>query len=535
MMLLSQAFSKLLALRDSGRFAALSSDRIWDRVPLVLLQLLRSALRNQSRKGSWGNSSCEITSYAILTLVAVKANQLPELLHETILNALERGLEFLKDNENAWRESQRIWVEKVSYSSPLLTVTYCLAAMSAASKTLAASGPTPKKQASKLSTMTTFFSPIAMFSQLQEWELMALALESDHYKRQLEFVRLEVFPRDGLSKDKYLDYIPFTWIACSSLESTQVSNHILWEMMLVSMLNYQVDEYMETAVDETVRQSPTAVRACINRVCDMFTRKRQNLDNTEMSTNGKTKQSNFDLRQCRSSEQESTQGFDEDLLRVEAVLSRYAAHFLEHPAVTRSPRQMQDRLETALRTMLHAHVTQIIDNQEFEKQKDQRIFQTSRPYYEWVNTTSADHTSCPFSFLFFCCLIAEPGVSTFHTTKAEYFANAGIRHLATLCRQYNDYGSIARDEAEKNLNSLNFPEFFLPGFDITNRSPETLDKAKTDLLALADFEREGLERALLGLEKEADGNTMGMIRLFVRVTDLYGQVYVAKDIASRVK
>lgn len=32
-------------------------------------------------------------------------------------------------------------------------------------------------------------------------------------------------------------------------------------------------------------------------------------------------------------------------------------------------------------------------------------------------------------------------------------------HLGRMCRQYNDYGSLARDQEERNLNSLNFPEF----------------------------------------------------------------------------
>lgn len=34
-----------------------------------------------------------------------------------------------------------------------------------------------------------------------------------------------------------------------------------------------------------------------------------------------------------------------------------------------------------------------------------------------------------------------------------------MQALATMCRQYNDYGSIVQDRAEKNLNSVNFPDF----------------------------------------------------------------------------
>ena len=41
----------------------------------------------------------------------------------------------------------------------------------------------------------------------------------------------------------------------------------------------------------------------------------------------------------------------------------------------------------------------------------------------------------------------------------KYLAQVLVRHLAAMCRMYNDYGSIARDRAEQNDNSVNFPEF----------------------------------------------------------------------------
>lgn len=46
----------------------------------------------------------------------------------------------------------------------------------------------------------------------------------------------------------------------------------------------------------------------------------------------------------------------------------------------------------------------------------------------------------------------------FDRCQAQYYSASIARHLATMCRQYNDYGSIARDTEEANLNSLDFTE-----------------------------------------------------------------------------
>ena len=154
------------------------------------------------------------------------------------------------------------------------------------------------------------------------------------------------------------------------------------------------------------------------------------------------------------------------------------------------------------------------------------------------------------------------------------------RRLSTMCRMYNDYGSVARDRAEGNLNSLNFPEFagkrtgksrsYDPATEAcgcSNRvagseqegaatpapgAPNLLDEnvkdvneakvigeyeeAKKSLFWLAEYERRGMDAALQELGRlVADEGLMEKVRLFVDVTDLYGQMYVARDLTERVK
>lgn len=102
-----------------------------------------------------------------------------------------------------------------------------------------------------------------------------------------------------------------------------------------------------------------------------------------------------------------------------------------------------------------------------------------------------------------------------------------------MCRQYNDYGSLQRDRDDRNLNSVNFPEFVSGGGDDSDRS------LKDELFAIAEYERMGLGMAmgrlkeLTGVRREGE-RLMKAVELFVDVTDVYGQIYVLRDIDGPV-
>ena len=224
------------------------------------------------------------------------------------------------------------------------------------------------------------------------------------------------------------------------------------------------------------------------------------------------------------------------LADVEEVLSRFVTYVVRHEKVTQSPLAVQKRLKQELTRFLFAHVAQIEDNARFSREdrgpQVPTCFSSPRgTYYEWVRTTSADHTSCPYSFVFFSCLISKPGQEIFITAKQKYLAQDACRHLATMCRQYNDYGSMRRDFDERNLNSVNFPDFRPSSFE--NDAEE--ERIKGDLLWLAEYERGCLETTLKRLEGEVKEDVMDALRLFVTVTDLYGQIYVARDVSARLK
>ncbi|RYP68290.1 hypothetical protein DL771_006792 [Monosporascus sp. 5C6A] len=102
-----------------------------------------------------------------------------------------------------------------------------------------------------------------------------------------------------------------------------------------------------------------------------------------------------------------------------------------------------------------------------------------------------------------------------------------------MCRMYNNYGSVRRDAAERNLNSVNFPDFTA----LAGTSVGISDRKKT-LFRLAEFERGCLERSLECLEEETREGEKRKLRIFrmcCDVTGLYGQIYVVKDIASSIR
>ena len=88
-------------------------------------------------------------------------------------------------------------------------------------------------------------------------------------------------------------------------------------------------------------------------------------------------------------------------------------------------------------------------------------------------------------------------------------------------------GSIARDQAERNVNSVNFPEFHQ---EAQNADKDVSEEGiKQALFEIAEYEREWLGLAKGKLEKSVPK------RVSDDVTDLFGQIYVARDIASRMR
>lgn len=110
----------------------------------------------------------------------------------------------------------------------------------------------------------------------------------------------------------------------------------------------------------------------------------------------------------------------------------------------------------------------------------------------------------------------------------------------------NDYGSAKRDRVERNLNFIDFPEFFDQGgasftstFTCEEATPLEAEQ-KAQLLRLAQYERESYRDALRRLDELVAGDKkamrkMQLLRVMTNVTDSWGQMYVCKDLGRTIE
>ena len=588
MMLLSQAFLKLLQVWDNGQLSDFPEELIRIQIPIILYQAMVATLQTQSLDGSWSLnlSSREVTAYAVLTLHAIST--LPWLSHfnDRIHEAIKKATIFLAVTNDETESEEYIWVEKVTFALNPLSRAYCLAAMCTRMSCTWSERITKlvKIPMDKVLKLSKFFSKLPIFSKDEPWTVEAAVAEGCLWLPQLMGLSSDIFPRENAERYKYVEYIPFTWIGTNRRNGSALSNNVLWEMMVISLLEYQLDHYMESVVCSKQQLNDIEVtKALVRRLCTIPSHSEpQGTRDENCLTNGspgpKIKLNGVSINGIASEDaciHENIKGrFDDlddktDILasplkEIQSVLSRFTSYVLNHATVLQSPLLIRRHLHRALEACLLAHIVHEEDNADFAAQQAPTIpvnqaHKTSassthgiKPflaprvdYHTWVTMTSAPNTHCPFSYHFFTILAApNPSQPYFRGAKQHWLSASVCHHLSNVCRLYNDHGSVARDAAEGNLNSLNFPEFHesTKGTDLRHQGlEERSEKAmRADLWAIADFERECLDRATNELDEEVrmmEGGKWKMeaLRTFLEVVDLYGQLQVARDITPRVK
>lgn len=536
MMLFADALLLVLKLWDDESVEGLDAELITDCVPLITLQILVRTLSAQSESGSW-KGSAEITAYALLTLKDLSSLPWARIaMGSKVDESIDLGAKYLKTNESSWNEPSIIWVEKVMYGSSILAETYCLASLNANP-----GNPGWGEKVSSLCKVPTtrldgfckFFSGLPLFSQEPEWRIQASIVEGYVIAPALQRAALEVeiLPQ---RQGKYLEYIPFTWTLSNNAAGFGLSTQVLFEMMLISILNFQVDKWFEEITEDRRLQGDfEALKLVIRHLSDGSAK---DLD-IDIRLEGRDKR-----RKLPSGAFRSVTGSDLKMALLhdfDRTLSHFVGYVLGKVSATAPSASVWRRVQQELCTFLLAHVTQGEDNWRLarsdRKQHTPQVITYGKTYYKWVHTTSADHTSCPYSFEFFRCLILSSvgdGVDCFSGPRAQYLAQDVCSHLATMCRQYNDYGSIARDLEENNLNSVNFPEFHCDQLEVEHTDGQPEDKARRTLLEIANYERECLDLAMNRLRPEITARARKALKVFVDVTDLYGQIYMVRDINS---
>lgn len=617
----------LLDQVERGNLEELDED-LRMRVYITLFQACLRALLRQSNP-----NSIEETAYHVLVLCEARRLPLFESLAPVVDDKLNTLIFLLENSTESAIEStsNRLWIEKVSYGSRVLTQSYKLAALKAASQPVRASETTFLDAASARPDTSKKFVKLLkqtpLFASTPEWQIQASMTEASLFQPLLRRRRCDVFPRKNMAPDQYFDLIPLTWTSCNNRSTRFVSANFMYEMMVISFLCFQADEFMEAVAGPAFQGNLSSLRRLINDIFEELAldaigdgnefqpmdRSKSTSESTVTVVNGVR---NAETQNRRKTGLELTEGSlansspiapdqTPEYQEVLNALIRFVYHIAGHRSVRTASAWDQRSTLRELQIYLQAHVTQSEDNQYLvqtrrrgnisrESWPDEKITNKHQPphsicgsslkdgYFRWIRDTSGDHTACTYAYAFAGCLISssmrqrnhqigryrsrdqtanrsqcptDRSVTTeesFPTGCTKYLSAVACQHLAAMCRMYNDYGSVARDAAEDNLNSVDFPElrgspsrcgqirsagdYGLNGDFRNGDLHHRVEENKKTLFALAQYERKWFQDAMERLREEMQAlgrkRNMEAWDLFSDVTDLYGQIYMVRDIAS---
>ncbi|KAG6175593.1 hypothetical protein E4U27_006053 [Claviceps purpurea] len=539
-MLLAETLTRLILVIDSGELLEDIDFDLRCRLSVSLFQACLRIMLDQSEDGSWDGSQ-EQTCYAILALSHAR--------HVSFFDDLRHEIQACMDKGVAWLRSSTLqpedlpWTSKTAYNLAFVAEVYKVAALKAAHCKTSSKGEIGHSLpfASILGELEGHLRLVrqtALFAPLDEWQVRASLIESSFFVPLLQAQRVQIYPREGLGvgEDKYLSIIPFTWVGCNNRTRTFASASWMYDMMMLSLLGYQTDEFIEAVAGPASGQSKR-----LHSVIDQIF---EGIHNKGLSL---TKNGNMDCDTPNALENISNQSqniHDSSSLAIECVeisLTKFVKYVTNHESVCRSSSWDREQLVQECRAFLHAHATQLEDNARFASQKTGDILDSpAQTYYNWVRTTGGNHVACAYSLAFSNCLVSANighGKEVYPTVVQKYLSNAIARHLTTMCRIYNDVGSILRDSDERNVNSIHFPEFS----DCVGQ-----EGRKKCLTQLGEYEHACLNLALHKLSQETsrhqtasridfDSRKFSILRLFCDVTDLYDQLYVIRDLSSAIK
>ncbi|KAK6614369.1 hypothetical protein H4I96_00690 [Botrytis cinerea] len=247
---------------------------------------------------------CEITSYSILALSSLlKLPFVRQLDKGKIISSITLGKSFLLSYRDEWTKGQYMWIEKVTYSSSILSEAYCLAAslvqvpflvepetVSIIGTSLESKGfLVPEKILMSMHKTGCLISLTLLFRDTELSTFRIAEMQACFALQALQQHPTNIFPRTAKGKDKYVFIIPLALILCAAAHGSSVSLSVLYEMMVLSILNFHADEYMEGIIERHFEADLDSVRRLVRQLfTDPHTDSRSGVANrkTNGSTNG---------------------------------------------------------------------------------------------------------------------------------------------------------------------------------------------------------------------------------------------------------
>ena len=530
-MLLTEALIRIWELWDQDRITQLPDNLLGHRIPVTLVQILNRTLMGQCLASSGElQMPLETTSYAILTLKVLSPLPWPGNILEEILSNIRRNQQILHDSYIEWSKPQYLWVEKVTYGSTFLSEAYCLAATYSAKQShtwttkVESLLQVPLKEDKKV---THLFRQLRCFESEPAWKMHACVLEGLFFLPELKSAHSNILRGEQSAKNEYLSFIPCTWVAINNMQNLFHDTYLLWDMMVLTLCNFRVDEYMEATVAKLSESELKEAKNVIKTLCERWEGDEDPLLSSAISKAAKPSSTSNSPPTPQSLEEDTStvkSTISPILADIRVALLAYISTTLGHPRIACAPQQARSALNTALQIFLNAHIDQSLTNTQFASKKP-----IPHSFNHWLHTIAAPSVSAPFSFAFLTCLIGG-----LPSSMTQYIGTDFGSRVAIMSRMYNDLGSIARDRVESNLNCTDFPELNDGG------GPADTEVAKGRLEDLAQYEREAAQwvttRLVSALESEGgkDGRRKtNAVRLFSGVAELYADVYMVKDLSNR--
>jgi hypothetical protein len=526
--------------------------------------MVAKILTTQKCNGSWGEGTrgcLEDTSLAILSLTTVLSFPFLGLLGLDIRHAIEKGREILLLATAAGkplRSTNANWLSSSAYRSKQLCEAYVLAA---ASKSLVIQTiETPKEmakdKASQLAlSLATFFHGLPNLSKEPFFKLKAAAIESSFYVKQLKAMRLDIFPAtESKEKDKYFHYIPIMWCIHNSVRKAWAPPMIIWDISVVSMFIFLVDEYMEGHIVSFSSKELAELREGIQQIFALegdWAAEFQKFVTTEKDSKKRTSNPLVVLNSPSNSA--SISPLVADALD---VFSRWATYQMNYPSLQSASALDMQALRFESKNYLLYHLHQTADNQRLASQTS---FSPSIPfrnpsmgYAPWLHVIGGGHIAATIALVWVqACMgnkIRGPGRDCFSSVKQKCMIWNANTHSAKQLRMFNDYGSITRDAEERNLNSTHFPDFFGAGdaewlhVDGAEEDAEFgVLQRKAVLLEAAQYERDRTNEEMEGLYQElrAEGymgkRLADWLGLYFAGGDQFSDMYLYRDVTNSTK
>lgn len=404
MMLLAEALVRLLELWDDGLISQLPDALLRDRLPITLIQILNRTLMSQSIAGfGASNQLLEATAYAVLTLKTLASLPWLTRLSKEVFCRIDQGRQLLWRCGSNWSTTQYLWVEKVTYGSPILSEAYYLAAMFRTKQTrtwnrkVESLVPIVKKEETKI---THLFCKLQCFQSESTWKISASILEALVFLPQLKCSSVKLLGGEQSAKNEYLSFIPCTWVAINNVQRLFLNTDLLWDMMVLTLRNFRVDEYMETTIAMLSESDLDEAKTVIQTLCDDWMAQRQIRTNDAGIDPFDRSALSPSILVPSQDTRTSPPTDSPSLSKIRATLVPYVDAILGHPQMACLSQQDHCALSKSLIVFLNSHIDQSLVNA-FASRKPHAL----PPFIHWLHNIAAPSVSASFSFTFLTCLL----------------------------------------------------------------------------------------------------------------------------------